>query len=187
MRFIIIVGVLDPLDSASRAADWPAGWGRELEAAFPECEIVLLRDRYLWWQHEKILRLRNRCIELLSDGRPSVIIGYSFGGCITLAAAAHASRANIKLIVTLSSPHSFDAFGVGHAKRVIGVPANGLRLPIMTYGALIDPFIFPPFTALSGSVHKNIRTGHWGFIFNPSVRNAVIADMKYRLHREGEG
>jgi len=158
------------------------------EEMFPEREVVCLRKLYIYPQHEVLKSIKQEVLDLLSDGKPTIIIGHSFGGIIAVAAAQEAARkrqGNILRVVTLASPHNlpmpkritklFSAdslrIDIQRARDVLGYRYEELTVPVYTHGARFDHVVPHKYTHFPGEVSHTLAWGsHSGFWLNPRSR-----------------
>ncbi len=155
------------------------GWKRDLSRAFPNIEILYLDDYfYQHFRHHIIQKIVKQGVQVVQDKKPTIIIGYSFGGIIAKAIIAKAKSANIIHLITMASPHTMNAFGLKAAKQYISAPEKILNIPTKTYGGYFDPIVPYPFTSLKKENHTNLLVEHLAFIYSKKVRKKII---KYLL------
>jgi predicted alpha/beta hydrolase family esterase len=173
MRFIIICGIEYIKGSLNF-------WEKDLKKKFPKSEIILIKKFYYHFQHKKIEKITKKLISTINDSKPTIIIGHSYGGILALAAINRAKKSNIKLLVTLGTPHTMKGFGLISSKKYIKTPEH-INNKTLTYGGYLDyivPFIF---TKTSNNIHKNLISEHLGFVYSKKIRTKIIKDIKENL------
>jgi hypothetical protein len=111
---------------------------------------------------------------VLSDGRPSVIVAFSFGGLLAKAMVDRAGEHDVRAIVPMATEHR------GHLPRIaetrdvrLGIPMD-VDVPIHSFGGLLDLIVWPWTSFTDRSTHRFLPRGHFSFMRSPSVRAKVL-------------
>jgi len=146
-------------------------WGRSAQEMFPERDIVIIEKTYLYPQHEVLESICEEVITLLEDGIPTVLLGHSFGGILATAVywrTRENNRVDITKLVTVVTPHSFNAPGLEEARQAVGYEyKKATDTPVYTFGAKIDHVVPRKYTTYPDSEHVDIRGTHSGMWLNP--------------------
>ena len=174
-RIIFIPGI--------KTYDWYLkGWKRDLRAAFPDREVVFLDHVfYLHFQHEKLARIVEQGMELMVDGRPTAMLGHSFGGMLAKAILYRlylkGRSKHIVRLLTMGTPHTMSMLGVKSAREFLDIPTVFPEEPqssIVTFGGYLDPVVPFPFTAMESSKHENLWVEHLSFLLFSRIRHRMI-------------
>lgn len=160
-------------DTAANWSDWIADLGRQ----FPEAEIAIVNGFYYYWPEDvgvmKQVIAEGR--KLLTDGRPTVIVAFSFGGLLAKAMVDEADDHNVRAIVTMATEHR------GHLPRIAETRDVRLRIPldvdipIHSFGGWADMIVWPWTTFTDRSQHRFLPRGHFAFMRSAGVRAEVLA------------
>jgi len=166
-RIIFVPGINTPKFYLTR-------WKNDLEVNFEEKEIIFLDDHsYLYWQDEKTEAIVEKGVEILNDGKSTIVISHSYGGVLAKTMIDRAERANIVKLITMASPHQMNGLGIEESKDFLGTP-DEVDVPTYSFGGYIDPIVLFPFSDVSDSNHQDIWSGHRGFLFSKDVRRQVL-------------
>lgn len=160
-------------------------WGRAAREMFPDREIVCLKRVYVYPQHEILLELKEQALDMLRDGKPTMVVGHSFGGIIATAAAQQAQREgleNVVRLITWATPHTMDVpdlahkipvpdsihLGLEEARQAVGYRHEPLNIPVYTQGSRFDHVVPHRFTHFPGEQKYSLSWGsHSGYWLNP--------------------
>lgn len=167
------------------AANW-SEWIADLGLHFPEAEIAVVNGFYYYWPEDANV-MKQVIAEghtLLADGRPTVIIAFSFGGLLAKAMVDAADRHDVRAIVTMATEHR------GHLPRIaetrdvcLGVPLD-VDIPIHSFGGWLDMIVWPWTTYTDMSRHRFLLRGHFAFMRSPAVRLEILAVVAAILRRD---
>lgn len=140
---------------------------------------------YVYTQYEKMRNLRDQVIDLLQDGKPTILVGHSFGGIIATAVTHQAHQMgfrNVIRLVTLATPHTMnlpaavnklptktqEILDLEQARQAVGYKHEPLDIPVYTQGARFDHVVPRQFTHYVGETkHIDVLSTHSGFWLNP--------------------
>jgi len=149
-------------------------WERDLAFNFPNKEIVFLDDTvYFYWQNNKTEMIVEKGIEILDDGESTLIIAHSYGGVLVKSIIERSKGANVVKLITMASPRTMNSFGIEKSKDFLETPDN-VTVPTYSFGGYADPIVLFPKTKIKDSQHKDLWSGHNGFLFNKNVRKKVL-------------
>ena len=160
-------------DTAANWSDWIADLGER----FPEAEIAVVNGFYYYWPEEAevMQEIIAEGRTLLADGRPTVIVAFSFGGLLAKAMVAEAEHHDVSAIVTMATEHR------GHMPRItetrdvsLGIPLD-VGIPIVSFGGWFDMIVWPWTTYTDRSQHRFVARGHFAFMRSAAVRAKVLA------------
>ena len=171
LRIVCLAGAFCG-DTAANWSDWIGDLGRR----FPDAEIAVINGFYYYWPEETDV-MREIIAEgrtLLADGRPTVIVAFSFGGLLAKGMVEGADDQAVQAIVTMATEHR------GHLPRIaetrdvrLGIPLD-IDVPIYSFGGWLD-FIVWPWTTFTGkSRHRFLLNGHFAFMRSAAVRARVL-------------
>ncbi|MGH1481086.1 MAG: hypothetical protein ACRBM6_20530 [Geminicoccales bacterium] len=159
-------------DTAANWSDWIADLGER----FTEAEIVVVNGFYYYWPEEAevMQEIIAEGRTLLADGRPTVIVSFSFGGLLAKAMVDEAEHHSVRAIVTMATEHR------GHLPRIaetrdvrLGIPLD-VDVPIVSFGGWLDMVVWPWTTFTDRSQHHFLIAGHFAFMRSRAVRSKVI-------------
>lgn len=160
------------------AANW-SDWISDLGEWFPEAELSIVNGFYYYWPEEADV-MRQVIAEgrtLLADGRPTVIIAFSFGGLLAKAMVDEAEHHSVSAIVTMATEHR------GHLPRIaetrdvrLGIPLD-VGVPIISFGGWFDMIVWPWTSFTDRSQHHFFARGHFAFMRSTAVRAKVLAAL----------
>jgi len=176
VQILLIGGIFEYKFRKHRWNDWV----KELSTEFPEAEVVPVFKGYVYTEHKKTKKLVQDVVTCLENGRPTIVIGHSYGGIIAKAAIAQAQHADILLLVTMGTPHTLKLPALTRAREAIQAPTS-VAVPALTYGGYDDIVVLPKYTKMSGAKHKNITSTHWFFHSRDDIRERILADIKQEL------
>ena len=149
-------------------------WRKDLNANFPTKEIIFLDDNvYFYWQNKKTEVIVEKGVEILNDGKATIIFAHSYGGVLAETMIARAEKANVVKLITMASPLQMDSFGIGESKDFLQTPEE-VDVPTFSFGGYIDPVVLFPFSDTGTSSHQDLWSGHGGFLFNKDIRKQVL-------------
>lgn len=149
-------------------------WKRDLTFNFPEKEIVFLDDTtYFYWQNEKTEKIVEKGVEILNDGKSTLIIAHSYGGVLVKSIIDRAENGNVVKLITMASPHKMTKFGIKESKDFLETP-DEVGVPTYSFGGYMDPIVLFPETDVKDSNHLDLWSGHTGFLFNKEIRKKVL-------------
>ena len=169
MRILFVVGIQSPKIYLN-------GWKKELPKLFPGAEIHYIDDFYFHIEHQKIDAIVQKGVDILDDGKETILIAHSFGGMLGKTMIARAKNANIRLLCTLASPHDIDYAGVLEARTFLKTPKS-VEVPSLSFGGYFDPIC--PFwkTEMKGAQHENLSSDHLSFLLSPFIREQVAEEI----------
>lgn len=160
-------------------------WKKDLEKAFPHCERVFLDEViYCYWQHEKMRGIVQKGVDIIDDGKPTIILAHSFGGILSKAIIEQSKKKNIVHFITMASPHNLDYAGVKKAKEAVCAPRN-MDVSTESLGGYFDvivPFFFSRFS--QKKKHQNLWGEHMSFLWWPPFRKRVIQIINAHIKKE---
>ena len=177
MRILIILGVF--VSEWQMKTMWRM-WRKELEEAFPGAEIIVLRDFYLWWEQDKIDRIVAEGEKYLHDEVPTIILAHSCGGVIAKTLIERVHNNNVKALVTMCTPHTYDVLGIDITKKYMGIPET-VDVPTLTYGGYVDAIVPYKYSCMKGAPHKDFYADHAAFYLSKKIRGEVLDDLKQEL------
>ena len=146
---------------------------------FPEAEIAVVNGFYYYWPEEAevMQQIIAKGKALLADGRPTVIIAFSFGGLLAKAMVDQAEHQGVRAIVTMATEHR------GHLPRIaetrdvhLGVPMD-VDVPIYSFGGWLDLIVWPWTTFTDRSIHRFLAIGHFSFMRSEATRAVILAAL----------
>ncbi|MEZ5931794.1 MAG: hypothetical protein R3F54_07585 [Alphaproteobacteria bacterium] len=168
-------------DTAANWADWIADLGQR----FPEAEIAVVNGFYYYWPEEAgvMRQVIAAGRALLADGRPTVIVAFSFGGLLAKAMVDESDHHGVRAIITMATEHR------GHLPRIaetrdisLGIPLD-VDVPIVSFGGWLDMIVWPWTSFTERSHHRFLARGHFAFMRSPAVRAKVLAVIDDILDR----
>lgn len=154
-------------------------WRADLKANFPDKETVVLSDNiYIYWQDDKTEAIVEKGMEILNDGKPTIIISHSYGGVLAKTMIDRSNSANVVKLVTMASPHQMDSFGLDESKDFLGAPSE-VDVPTFSFGGYVDPIVLFPFSDIKDDDpnHLDLWSGHSGFLFSKDIRREVLESI----------
>ncbi len=152
-------------------------WVEDLDTNFPDKEIIFLDNvYYFYWQDDKTEEIVKEGVEILSDGKPTIIISHSYGGVLAKTMISRTEKANVVKLVTMASPHQMNGLGLDDSKDFLRAP-DDVDVPIYSFGGYIDPVVLYPFSNVVDSNHQDLWSGHGGFLFSKDVRKQVLESV----------
>jgi len=146
-------------------------WGNAAREMFPDREIVVIEKTYIYTQHDILNSICDQVLDILEDGNPTVLLGHSFGGILATAIywkCQERSIGDITRLVTVVTPHSYNAPGLEEARACVGYQYKEItNIPVVTFGAKIDHVVPKKYTSYLNSEHTDIRGTHSGMWLNP--------------------
>lgn len=150
------------------------GWRKEMPAAFPNAEIIFLNDEvYLHTQKKRCDRIVQKGVEILNDGKPTIVLAHSYGGILSKTMIERAKSHNVVKLVTMASPHKMKAFGVESTKQFLKTPET-VDIPTYTIGGFVDPIVPYRYTKTANSIHEDLWCEHMSFLLWPKIRRYVL-------------
>jgi len=151
-----------------------ARWTKDLETNFPTKEIIFLDDYiYYYWQDDKTEAIVEKGVNILNDNKATIVIAHSYGGVLAETMIAQAEKANVVKLIAMASPLQMNGFGIDESKDFLQTPEE-IDVPTYSFGGYIDPIVLFPLSNLDDSNHKDLWSGHSGFLFNKDVRKQVL-------------
>ena len=169
-------------DTAANWSDWIADLGER----FPEAEIAVVNGFYYYWPEDAgvMKQMIAKGQTLLADGRPTVIVAFSFGGLLAKAMVDGSDEHDVRAIVTMATEHR------GHLPRIaetrdvrLGIPLD-IDIPLHSFGGWLDVIVWPWTTFTDRSQHRFLARGHFAFMRSAAVRAEVLAVVAEILHRD---
>jgi hypothetical protein len=149
-------------------------WGEDLNVNFPNKEIIFLDNiYYFYWQDDKTEEIVEKGVEILSDGKPTIIISHSYGGVLAETMISRTENSQVVKLITMASPHQMNGLGLDESKDFLGVP-DEIDVPTYSFGGYIDPVVLYPFSSAGDSNHQDLWSGHSGFLFSKDIRRQVL-------------
>ena len=151
-------------------------WKRVLVDNFPDREILFL-DQVDYFHlspslalPKEIEAILDKGVEILSDGKETVILAHSFGGLLSKTIISRAQKAKVKKLITMATPHKAELWGL------VGVTTDQLKtpktvdVPTYTFGGYKD--ITVPFwmSKTENSKHQNCWYNHRDFLVPEKIR-----------------
>jgi len=169
MRILFVVGIQSP-------KMYLAGWESDFPRFFPEAEIHYIDDFYLHLEYDKIEAITQKGVEILKDGKETIILAHSFGGILGKTMISRAENANVRLLCTLASPHEMRYAGLSKAKKFLKTPSK-VPVPCLSFGGYFDPIC--PFwkTQMVDAPHENLPCDHLSFLLSPWIRQQVAESI----------
>ncbi len=150
------------------------GWKKDLEEYFPDIEIVFLdKPIYIHTQKKKCDEIVKHGVEILDDGKPTVILAHSFGGILAKTMIKRAKNHKVIKLITMASPHTMKAFLVESTKKFLQTPES-VEVPTITFGGTLDPIVPYKYTKTKNSTHENFVCEHMAFLLSASIRKKVL-------------
>lgn len=148
-------------------------WKRDLEFNFPKTERVFIDDfTYFYWQDDKTEKIVQKGVDILNDGKSTLIISHSYGGVLAKTMINRSEYANVVMLVTMASPNKMNSFGIEDSKEFLGTPEE-VSVPTVSIGGFLDPVVIFPNTNIDNSNHTDLWAGHNSFLFSKNVRKKV--------------
>ena len=140
---------------------------------------------YMHYQHQKLERIVEQGVTLLSQPQPTLVLAHSFGGILAKtmiqrlrdAGLCDPHNDHIYKLVTMASPHTMNLFGVKAAKHALQTPQWIERLPTVTLGGYLDPVVFYRYTRMNQSTHYNFWSEHLSFLLFSRMRKRVLQEL----------
>ena len=140
---------------------------------------------YMHVQHQKLERIVEQGVTLLSQPQPTLILAHSFGGILAKTMIQRLRdiglcdpySGHIYKLVTMASPHTMTLFGVSAAKDALHTPQWIENLPTITLGGYLDPVVFYGYTRMHDSIHYNLWSEHLSFLLFSRTRNRVLQEL----------
>jgi len=160
------------------AANW-SDWITDLGERFPEAEIAVVNGFYYYWPEEAevMQQIIAEGQALLVDGRPTLIVAFSFGGLLAKAMVEEAEHHGVRAIVTMATEHR------GHLPRIaetrdtrLGIPMD-VDVPTYSFGGWLDLIVWPWTTFTDRSRHRFLVTGHFAFMHSEATRAVILAAL----------
>jgi len=149
-------------------------WKRDLAFNFPEEELVFLDDVvYFYWQNEKTEKIVEKGVDILNDGKSTLILSHSYGGVLAKSIIDRADKANVVKFITMASPHEMTSFGIEDSKEFLETPEE-VDVPTFSFGGYYDPVVIFTNSDVEDSVHQDLWSGHSGFLLNKDIRKKVL-------------
>jgi len=149
-------------------------WKRDLTFNFADKEIIFLDDVvYFYWQDEKTEKIVEEGVEILDDGKSTLIIAHSYGGLLAKSIINNSENSNVVKLITMASPHDMDSFGIDSSKEFLETPEK-VDVPTYSFGGYVDPIVIFSETDVKDSIHEDLWSGHSGFLFNKDIRKKVL-------------
>jgi len=166
-RILFVPGISTPKFYLTR-------WKKDLQVNFPTKEIIFLDDSiYFYWQDNKTEAIVEEGVNLLNDGKATVVIAHSYGGVLAETMIARAENSQVVKLITMASPLQMDGFGIGESKDFLDTPEE-VTVPTYSFGGFIDPIVLFPFSDVGDSNHLDLWSSHSGFLFNKNIRKQVL-------------
>jgi len=149
-------------------------WKRDLTFNFADKEIIFLDDVvYFYWQDEKTEKIVEKGVEVLNDGKSTLVIAHSYGGILAKSIIDQAENSNVVKLITMASPHEMTSFGIEESKEFLETPEE-VDVPTFSFGGYVDPIVIFSKSDVEDSEHQDLWSGHNGFLFNKNVRKKVL-------------
>lgn len=164
---------------ADTAANW-SDWIADLGHRFPDAEIAVVNGFYFYWPDEADVmgQMIAEGVTLLADERPTVIVGFSFGGLLAKAMVDQAEHHDVRAIVTMATEHRRHLQRIAETRDVrLGVPMD-VDVPIHSFGGWLDMIVWPWTTFTDRSHHRFLATGHFAFMRSEATRAQVLAVLE---------
>lgn len=167
-RIVFVPGITTPKFFLNR-------WKNDLNFYFPDKEIIFLDDKfYLYWQYEKMERIISEGVGILNDGKKTLIISHSFGGILSKNIIKRSERANIFAFISMASPHTMTAFGIGASRLNLKTP-DIVDAPTFSFGGYLDPIVlFYNSDLVNSIIHNNYWVEHLAFLYKKEIRKKVL-------------
>lgn len=175
LRFLCLSGAFCP----NTAANWKS-WIGDLRRAFPDADIVAVNGFYFYWPEEvgMIEQVIAEGQKILADRKPTVIIGFSFGGLLAKAMVARTQDHDVRAVLSLATEHRGHLPRIAHMRDVnLGVP-HDIDLPLYTFGGWLDVIVWPWTTFTERSAHRFLANGHFAFIRSKTTRAKVLSALR---------
>ena len=174
MQLVVVTGITSFDPSGWRL--WHAG----LQKFLPDINLHILRRLYFLpvspWAQARAREVIDEGVALLQTEEPTILIGYSLGGLIAKTMIQRSKDHQVKLLVTLGTPHRA-MFGVQRFIKNIGVPES-VHVPTFTYGGLQDRLVHARHTHMDGAqTHTILNCNHRAYFRVPEIRERVIGDI----------
>ena len=119
--------------------------------------------------------INRRGVDILNDGKATIIFAHSYGGVLAKTMIARANNSNIIKLITMASPHQMNSFGIDESKDFLETP-EVVDVPTYSFGGYVDPIVLFPFTLTNSddSEHQDLWSGHGGFLFDKDIRKKVL-------------
>ncbi|MCK4918432.1 MAG: hypothetical protein KAS02_01445 [Candidatus Pacebacteria bacterium] len=149
-------------------------WKRDLTFNFPDKEIIFLDDIvYFYWQDKKTEKIVEQGIEILNDGKSTLIIAHSYGGILAKSIIDKAENENVAKLITMASPHTMESFGINNSKEFLNTP-DEVAVSTYSFGGYVDPIVLFTKSDVEDSEHLDLWSSHTGFLFNKDIRRKVL-------------
>lgn len=149
-------------------------WKRDLTFNFENKEIIFLDDfTYFYWQDEKTEKIVEKGVEILNDGKSTLVISHSYGGILAKSIINKSQNAKVVKLITMASPHQMNSFGIDNSKEFLETPEE-VDVPTYSFGGYADPIVLFPKSNVIDSQHEDLWSSHNGFLFNKDVRKRVL-------------
>ncbi len=160
------------------AANW-SDWITDLGERFPDAEIAVVNGFYYYWPEEApvMRRIIAEGQALLADGRPTVIVAFSFGGLLAKAMVDGTEHHDARAIVTMATEHRSHLPRIAETRdERLGAPMD-VDVPIYSYGGWFDLIVWPWTTFTDRSSHRFLARGHFAFMRSKAVRAVILAAL----------
>ena len=170
---------------ADTAGNW-SDWINDLGKHFPKAEIAVVNGFYYYWPEDTdvMAEVIAKGQTLLEDGRPTVIIAFSFGGLLAKAMVDQADRHDVRQIVTMATEHR------GHLPRIaetrdvrLGIPMD-VDVPTTSFGGWLDMIVWPWTTFTDRSHHRFLLRSHFAFMRSAKVRAEILTVIEGAMRRD---
>ncbi|MCK5460753.1 hypothetical protein KAI58_02110 [Candidatus Gracilibacteria bacterium] len=157
------------------------GWKKDLPHYFPNDEIVFLDELlYLHTQQNKMNKIVQKGIELLNDGKETIILSHSFGGILGKTMIDQAKNHQVKKFITMATPHEMNIFGVRKAKQFLKTPKT-VSVETQSFGGFLDLIVPYFWSKPQNSIqHDNFWCEHISFLLIPATRRKVLKNCQVR-------
>ncbi len=143
----------------------------ELIRHFPRMEVVIMHYIYSPHHRKKVNELFVHADEILSDDKPTVILGHSLGG--VLAKRIAQTNANVCQLITMGTAHRSLIWQRYEKIHQFGIP-DFVSKPTITFGGFFDPVAHFWLTKTKNSEHHNFFCAHMGFLLSHHIRESIF-------------
>ncbi len=142
-----------------------------LKRRFPQMEIVSLHYIYSPHHRKKVLELLGCANDILSDAKPTVVLGHSLGGFLAKRIAQ--TNASVCQLITMGTAHGSIIWRKYEKAHQFGIP-DFVDTRTVTFGGYFDPIAHFWQTKTQNSEHHNFFCSHMGFLLTPQIRNSIF-------------
>ena len=171
MRLLCLSGAF----CSNTTTNW-RGWIKDLHRTYPDADIVIVNGFYFYWPGEvgAIEQIIAEGQQVLADRKPTIIIGFSFGGLLAKAMVSRSEVHEVRAIVSLATEHRGHLPRIAHMRDVqLSVPLD-IDTPLYTFGGWLDVIVWPWTTFTDQSSHRFFVNGHFAFIRSKKTRAKVL-------------